>query len=94
MMNKQANNKRMNITRRDLLKLGATAGIAGLIAAGGPLVASVSGKAPAHGGPPHDSPESTATIDDGMGMAHGDNSGTMGEVDLTQIRPQPVPLQF
>ncbi len=77
-MNDQSNLGNNKISRRDLLKLGAAAGVVGLVVAGGPLVSSVSGNAHQHSNPP------SATA---MGMVHGDNSGTVGDVDLSKFDP-------
>ncbi len=90
-MNEQTNLKKTEISRRKLLQLSAAAGIAGLLAAGGPLIDTVSGN-----GPDHDNPPTNPTLDEnkGMGMSHGDNSGTVGDVDLTQFDPSQFLYKF
>jgi FtsP/CotA-like multicopper oxidase with cupredoxin domain len=79
-MNNQPDPEKKEINRRDFLKLGAAAGFAGLIVAGGPLLATVSGN--------NTHPTNPATKGEtAMGMGHGDNSGTMGDVDLSKFNP-------
>jgi manganese oxidase len=83
-MNKQADVEKKEISRRDLFKLGAAAGMAGFMVAGGPLIATVSGNGDPHDAHPPSTPLKEGT---GMGMGHGDNSGTMGDVDLSKFDP-------
>ena len=67
------------ISRRDILKLGMAASAVGVLTAGRSLVVGASDN------PPHNA--DAPAIQAHAGMAHGDYSGTVGDVDLTRFDP-------
>jgi len=73
-----------SINRRDLLKIGVAAGALSAVAAAQPsIIQAASGPA---AGPPHQHA--------GPGMGHGDMSGAVGDVDLTQFDPSQFLVAF
>jgi FtsP/CotA-like multicopper oxidase with cupredoxin domain len=64
------------ISRRDVLKLGLAAGALSAVAAARPALA-----------PPTAGVSAAPHPHDGPGMAHGDYSGTIGDVDLSRFDP-------
>ena len=78
-MNDTSSPKKGRISRRDAMKLGMAAGAVGLLAAGRPFIVDSATKPDEH------APENPMPA--GMSMAHGDFSGTVGDVDLTQFDP-------
>jgi FtsP/CotA-like multicopper oxidase with cupredoxin domain len=86
-MNNPTGPEKNKISRRDFLKLGAAAGAVSVLAVTGANLTS----ADAHS--PHRATAQSG--DESMpGMAHGDNSGTMGDVDLTKFDPSQFLVNF
>jgi FtsP/CotA-like multicopper oxidase with cupredoxin domain len=79
-MNNPSEPDKKQISRRDMLKLGMVAGAVSALAAGRNFVVAASDNPPPH----HAASQAPEPQE---GMSHGDYSGTMGEVDLTQFDP-------
>ncbi len=79
-MNHPSRPNKKQISRRDVLKLGMVAGAVSALAAGRNFVVAASDNPPPH----HAASQAPEPQE---GMSHGDYSGTMGEVDLTQFDP-------
>jgi FtsP/CotA-like multicopper oxidase with cupredoxin domain len=92
-MNEQTNPEKKEISRRDLLKFGVAASIAGLMIADTPLIATIAGDGSTHNPPTPGAPMNEGTGME-MGSSHGDYSGTMGEIDLTKFDPSEFLYDF
>lgn len=86
-MNNSTGPEKNKISRRDFLKLGAAAGAVSVLAVTGANLTAAEAYSPHR-----------ATLQPGdetmPGMAHGDNSGTMGDVDLTKFDPSQFLVNF
>lgn len=72
-------NMKTKISRREAIKLSVAAGAVGILAASRSFPVESSDGSGHHKNPPH--------LAQGEGMGHGDFSGTVGDVDLSQFNP-------
>ena len=79
-MNNPSEPQKKHLSRRDALKLGLAVGAVAALAAGRPQPAGASDG-------PHPMDDMPVQPDDMPAMAHGDLSGTVGDVDLTRFDP-------